>query len=102
MQFGLGGTGPKIEEVVKDVMVREQGDVLRAAVDAVCAEFMEGEVSAQIGADTAPATGGSVADRAGRVSGVRVVRARYQAVTPWRVSTAKPSGNASALACRAA
>jgi hypothetical protein len=27
-----------IEEVVKDVMVREHGDVLRAAVEAVCAE----------------------------------------------------------------
>src|SRR3954451_3497058 len=40
-----------IEEVVKDVLVREHGDVLRAAVEAVCAELMEGEVSAQIGAE---------------------------------------------------
>ena len=29
-----------IEEVVKDVMVREYGDVLRAAVEAVCAPLM--------------------------------------------------------------
>ena len=27
-----------IEEVVKDVMVREHGDFLRAAVEAVCAQ----------------------------------------------------------------
>jgi len=27
-------------------------------------------------------------------AGTNWVRARYQAVTPWRVSTAKPSGNA--------
>ena len=40
-----------IEEVVKDVMVREHGDVLRAAVEAVCSELMEGEVSAQVGAE---------------------------------------------------
>ena len=40
-----------IEEVVKDVMVREHSDVLRAAVEAVCAELMEGEVSGQIGAE---------------------------------------------------
>src|SRR5215210_2372008 len=40
-----------IEEVVKDVMVREHGDVLRAAVEAVCAQLMECEVSTQIGAE---------------------------------------------------
>src|SRR5215203_5252942 len=40
-----------IEEVVKDVMVREHGDVLRAAVEAVCRALMEGEVSTQIGAE---------------------------------------------------
>ena len=40
-----------IEEVVKDVMVREHGDVLRAAVEAVCAELMEGEVSELVGAE---------------------------------------------------
>src|SRR5687767_15444673 len=40
-----------IEEVVKGVMVREHGDVVRAAVEAVCAELMEGEVAAQIGAE---------------------------------------------------
>jgi hypothetical protein len=34
-----------IEEVVRDVLVREHGDVLRAAVEAVCARLMEGEVS---------------------------------------------------------
>ena len=40
-----------IEQVVRDVMVREHGDVLRAAVEAVCAQLMEGEVSTQIGAE---------------------------------------------------
>jgi putative transposase len=40
-----------IEEVVKRVLLEEQGDVLRAAVEAVCAELMEAEVSAQIGAE---------------------------------------------------
>jgi putative transposase len=40
-----------IEEVVRQVMVQEHGDVLRAAVEAVCAELMEGEVAAQIGAE---------------------------------------------------
>ena len=28
-----------IEEVVKQVMVREHGDVVRAALEAVCAQF---------------------------------------------------------------
>ena len=40
-----------IEEVVRDVMVREHGDVLRAAVEAVCAQLMEGEVSELVGAE---------------------------------------------------
>ena len=40
-----------IEEVVKRVLLEEQADVLRAAVEAVCAELMEVEVSAQIGAE---------------------------------------------------
>jgi transposase-like protein len=40
-----------IEEVVKDVLVREHSDVLRAAVEAVCAQLMEGEVSELIGAE---------------------------------------------------
>jgi transposase-like protein len=40
-----------IEEVVKQVMVREHGDVVRAALEAVCRELMEGEVSELIGAD---------------------------------------------------
>ena len=40
-----------IEEVVKDVMVREHGDFLRAAVEAVCVELMEGEVSELVGAE---------------------------------------------------
>src|SRR5688572_3172716 len=31
-----------IEEVVKDVMVREHSDFLRVAVEAVCAELMDG------------------------------------------------------------
>jgi hypothetical protein len=30
-----------IEEVVRQVMVREHGDVLRAALEAVCAQLME-------------------------------------------------------------
>src|SRR5688500_15034308 len=40
-----------IEEVVRQVMVQEHGDVVRAAVEAVCAQLMEGEVAAQIGAE---------------------------------------------------
>src|SRR5437868_9804942 len=40
-----------IQEVVKDVMVREHSDFLRAAVEAVCAELMEGEVSELVGAE---------------------------------------------------
>jgi putative transposase len=40
-----------IEEVVKQVMVHEHGDVVRAAVEAVCAELMEGEVSELVGAE---------------------------------------------------
>ena len=40
-----------IEEVVKDVMVREHSDFLRAALEAVCAELMESEVAGQIGAE---------------------------------------------------
>ena len=40
-----------IEEVVKQVMVREHGDVVRAALEAVCAELMEGEVAELIGAE---------------------------------------------------
>jgi len=40
-----------IEEVVKQVMVREHGDVVRAALEAVCRELMEGEVSELIGAE---------------------------------------------------
>ena len=35
-----------IEEVVRKVLLDEQADVLRAAVEAVCAELMEIEVSA--------------------------------------------------------
>src|SRR5215207_8207906 len=40
-----------IEEVVKQVMVREHGDVVRAALEAVCRELMDGEVSELIGAE---------------------------------------------------
>jgi putative transposase len=40
-----------IEEVVRKVLLEEQADVLRAAVEAVCAELMEIEVSQQIGAE---------------------------------------------------
>jgi putative transposase len=40
-----------IEEVVRKVLLEEQADVLRAAVEAVCAELMEIEVSQQIGVE---------------------------------------------------
>src|SRR5215207_4055981 len=40
-----------IEEVVKRVLLEEQADVLRAAVEAVCAQLMEVEVAQQIGAE---------------------------------------------------
>jgi len=40
-----------IEEVVKRVLLEEQSDVLRAAVEAVCAELMEIEVAQQIGTE---------------------------------------------------
>src|SRR4051795_12002115 len=40
-----------IEEVVKQVMVREHGDVVRAALEAVCRELMEGEASELVGAE---------------------------------------------------
>ena len=40
-----------IEEVVRQVMVREHGDVVRAALEAVCRELMEGEVSELVGAE---------------------------------------------------
>jgi hypothetical protein len=40
-----------VEEVVKQVMVREPGDGVRAALEAVCAQLMEGEVSELIGAE---------------------------------------------------
>jgi putative transposase len=40
-----------VEEVVKQVMVREHGDVVRAALEAVCRELMEGEVSELVGAE---------------------------------------------------
>ena len=49
-----------IEEVVRQVMVREHGDVLRAALEAVCAELMEAEVvrhealSDRAGCETSP------------------------------------------------
>ena len=40
-----------IEEVVRKVLLEEQPDVLRAAVEAVCAELMEAEVSELVGAE---------------------------------------------------
>jgi hypothetical protein len=40
-----------IEEVVKKALLEEQADVLRAAVEAVCAELMEAEVSQLVGAE---------------------------------------------------
>src|SRR5215207_9984104 len=40
-----------IEEVVKKVLLEEQADVLRAAVEAVCAQLMEVEVSQLVGAE---------------------------------------------------
>src|SRR3954464_2228942 len=40
-----------IEEVVKQVMVREHGDVVRAALEAACRELIESEVSELVGAE---------------------------------------------------
>ena len=40
-----------IEEVVKKVLLEEQADVLRSAVEAVCAQLMEVEVSQLVGAE---------------------------------------------------
>src|SRR3954451_14731967 len=40
-----------IEEVVRKVLLDEQADVLRAAVEAVCTELMEAEVSELVGAE---------------------------------------------------
>src|SRR4051812_1758341 len=40
-----------IEEVVRKVLLDEQADVLRAAVEAVCAQLMEAEVSQVVGAE---------------------------------------------------
>jgi putative transposase len=40
-----------IEEVVKQVMVREHGDVVRAALEAVCGQLMESEASELVGAE---------------------------------------------------
>src|ERR1044071_5602894 len=40
-----------IEEVVRQVLRDEHADVIRGAVEAVCAELMEAEVSSQIGAE---------------------------------------------------
>jgi putative transposase len=40
-----------IEEVVKQVLVDEHGDLVRAALEAVCRELMEGEVSELVGAE---------------------------------------------------
>jgi putative transposase len=56
-----------IEEVVKQVMVREHGDVVRAALEAVCGALMEGEVSELIGAERGERT----SDRATHRNGYR-------------------------------
>jgi putative transposase len=56
-----------IEEVVKQVMVREHGDVVRAALEAVCAQLMEGEVSELVGAELGERT----RDRATHRNGYR-------------------------------
>src|SRR3954453_19343890 len=40
-----------IEEVVKQVMVREHGDVVRAALEPVCGQLMESEASELVGAE---------------------------------------------------
>jgi transposase-like protein len=40
-----------IEEVVKQVLVREHGDLVRAALEAVCRELMDVEVTQLIGAE---------------------------------------------------
>jgi putative transposase len=56
-----------IEEVVKQVMVREHGDVVQAALEAVCRELMEGEVSELVGAELGERT----PDRATHRNGYR-------------------------------
>jgi putative transposase len=56
-----------IEEVVKQVMVREHGDVVRAALEAVCRGLMEGEVSELVGAELGERT----PDRATHRNGYR-------------------------------
>jgi len=53
-----------IEEVVWQVKVREHGDVLRAAVEAVCAQLMGGEVSELIDAPGRDATDIGLLDHA--------------------------------------
>ena len=40
-----------IEEVVRQVMVQEHGDVVRAAVEVVCRELMDAEVTQVVGAE---------------------------------------------------
>jgi transposase-like protein len=55
------------EEVVRQVMMREHGDVLRAALEAVCEQLMEGEVSELIGAELGERT----PDRATHRNGYR-------------------------------
>jgi transposase-like protein len=63
-----------IEEVVKDVMVREHGDLLRAAVEAICAQLMEGEVSELVDVErgsAGPMTGPRIATGIGRSGGTR-------------------------------
>ena len=59
-----------IEEVVKQVMVREHGDVVRAALEAVCRGLMEGEVSELVGAELGERT----PDRATHRNGYRARR----------------------------
>jgi hypothetical protein len=65
-----------IEEVVKDVMVREHGDMLRAAVEAVCAQLMEGEVSELVGAELGERRPEDRGDASQWVSGAGVADAR--------------------------
>src|SRR3954453_12662515 len=57
-----------IAEVVKDVMVHERSDWLRAAVEAVCVELRGGEVPGQIGAERGERRPG---DRATQRNGYR-------------------------------
>jgi hypothetical protein len=70
-----------------------------AVADPGSADVIAGVVSAGI---VVVVVAGARADAGSAGIGVMPARACCQAVMPWRVRTARPSGNASARACRAA